>query len=319
MKTILKTLAMIGALMMPSASVAQDYPGGKPVKIIVPTGPGASNDTLARYLANKLSEKWGSSVVVENMPGAGGSIGLAALAQSPADGHTLVLYSSSIATNAASTANLPFDSEKDILPVAKFADGQLLLVGSDRLGIKSIEDLVRLGKTQKIFIAGLGQSGLSSFVGLQVADVLGIQGELVQYKAGSEALIDIAGDRVDIYVGTVSSSAPVVERGDAVALAVLQAERAGQLPDVPSIAELGYPDAASSIWNGVFAPRGTPDAIVQKLNADINEVIAMPETAEMLDKNGSIPDAMSVADFQAFVKDELVKWRAVADKFGLRS
>lgn len=319
MRNVLKSLAMIGALMLPSALAAQDYPGSQPVRIIVPSGPGASNDTFARFLADKLTQKWGTSVVVENMPGAGGSIGFAALAQSPPDGHTLVLFSSSLATNAAAQSNLPFDSEKDILPVAKFADGQLILVGSNRLGIKSIEDLVREGKAQKIFVAGLGQSSMSSFVGLQAVDVLGIQGELVQYKSGGEALIDIAGDRADLYVGTISTVLPALEKGSAVPLAVLQAERAEQLPDVPSIAELGFPDGASTIWNGVFAPGGTPDAIVEKLNADINEVLAMPDTIEMLEKNGSSPAIMSAAEFQAYVKDELVKWRAIADKFGLRS
>jgi len=317
MKTVLKTLAVVGALLMPGAATAQDFPT-QTVKIIVPTGPGASNDNFARYLADRLTQKWGQPVVVENMPGGGGAIGFAALTQSPADGHTLVLYSSSFITAAASSTNLPYSPEDDVLPVAKFADGQLMMVASERLGIRSVEDLVREGKAQKIFSAGTGPASTASFVSFLVADVLGIDIEMVNYKGGSEALLDIAGNRADIYIGSVTSILPVLEKGDAVALAVLDTKPAPQSPDVPTIGDAGYPDAAATLWWGVHAPAGTPDDVVEKINADINEVLGLDATATMLEGAGAVPAPMSASEFQESVKNELARFKALAEKFGIR-
>jgi len=316
MNKLLTAVALAGALLMPAAASAQDYPS-KAVKIIIPSGPGAANDTFARFLADKLTQKYDQPFVAENMPGAGGAIGFAAVAQSEPDGHTLVLYSSSFVTNAAAMTNLPFDSEKDILPVSKFADGQLVIVASKQSGIATVEDLARIGKERTIFIASTGPVSTPGFVGLLVGDVLGIQGELVNYKGGAEALVDVAGGRADIYVGTISTVRPVIERGDALPLAVLQAERADQMPDVPTIVDAGYPDAAASIWTGIYTTAGTPAAVVEQLNADIAEILQMEDTIEMLEVNGSSPSHMPVAEFQAFVTEEIARWRAIAEKFGI--
>lgn len=317
MKTVIKALAVAASLLMPAAAFAQDYPS-QTVKIIVPSGPGASNDNFARFLADKLSQKWNSSVIVENMPGAGGAIGFGALAQSAPDGHTLVLYSSSFITFSVTQSGLPFDPAKDILPVASWADGQLLMVASDRLGIKSVDDLVRIGKEQTIFSAGTGPASTAAFVSYLVADVLGIKLEMVNYKGGAEALLDIAGDRADIYIGSVTSILPVIEKGDAVPLAVLMPERSSTLPDVPTIVEAGFPNAVSGLWFGIHAPAGTPDAVVEKINGAVNEVLALDETRVLLEKGGASPAPMSAADFQAFVKSEMDRFRALAEKFNIK-
>jgi tripartite-type tricarboxylate transporter receptor subunit TctC len=314
MKTLLSAVALAGALAAPGMGVAQDFPT-KPVTIVVPYGPGASNDLFGRLVGDGLAKIWNQPVVVENMPGAGGSIGMANIAKAEPDGYRLVFTSSTFATNAAAQSNLPYDPATDLQPIAKVADGQLVLVAGKRLPLGSIEDVVREAKAQTVFYGSTGPASTPTFLARQFADVTGIELEGANYTGGSEAMVDLIGGRIDLYFGTVTTVLPAVQDGAVVPLAVLGKERAPELPDVPTIAEAGYPAAEATIWWGLFGPAGMPDAVVEKINADVATVMATPEAGEFLAKQGAAASTTSVAELETLVASELKLWKDLATKF----
>jgi tripartite-type tricarboxylate transporter receptor subunit TctC len=312
MKTILKALAALLALATPAA--AQNYPT-KAVTMVIPFSPGASNDILGRALADQLSRQWGKPVVVENMPGAGGAIGMASVAKARPDGYRLIFSSSSFVTTAVTQKNLPFDPQKSIQPIARVADGQLIVVSGSRVPMKTLEDIKREAQAQKIFFGSTGPASLPTFLANLVADTLGVHLQGVNFKGGTEALLDLIGGRVDLYVGTVTTVIPAIKDGTATAVAVLGEKRAPVLPDVPTVAEAGYPAAQAAIWWGVMGPAGMPAELVQKINADIKTAAESPAVSELITKQDAFVSTMPAADFDRFVNDEFTKWRGLAERF----
>lgn len=319
MRTLFGAIALASSMLLVSAGArAQDYPS-RPVTLVIPFTPAGSNDTIGRYLAEGLTKLWGQNVVVENKPGAGSAIGTNAVAKSRKDGLTLLFVSGTFTTNAATQSNLPFDPVKDLQPVGMGAIGQMLIVAGHRVPIKSPADLVREAKAQPIFYGTSGVGSSTQFAAELFADVAGIKMEPVHYKGGTDALLDVAGKRVDLYVGTVTQVISSVSAGHSVPVVVQSKVRSKVFPDVPTVSEAGFPGAEADIWWGVFAPSGTPDAIVAKINAGINAVMGTPEAAKFLETNGAVFMPMSVGEFSTHVTTELAKWKRLAEEHNIKT
>lgn len=314
MKAFLRTLALgMGLLASVGGFEAQAFPD-KPVSMVIPFSPGGSNDLIGRYLAENLSKLWKQPVIVDNKPGAGAVIGTNQVARARPDGQTLLFISASYTTNAASLRTLPFDPVKDLAPVGLGALGQFIIVTGSRLPLPDIRTVLAQARAQSVFYgtAGVGNSG--HFATELFAEVAGIKMEPVHYKGGTEAMFDISGGRIDLYLGTVTQVLASVQNRKAVPVAVMSKERSAVFPEVPTIAEAGVPGAEVEFWWGVFAPAATPREIVEQINANINQVMNTPEAAEFLAKQGASARRMSTGEFSRLVNSEMEKWKAIAVK-----
>jgi tripartite-type tricarboxylate transporter receptor subunit TctC len=257
-------------LVLSGAASSQEFPT-KRMTVVIPFTTGGSNDTIGRYVADGLSKLWNKPVVVENRPGAGSAIGSAHVAQSPKDGHTLLFVSSTFTTNAATQKNLPFDPVKDLQPVAMGALTQMVVVAGSRIPANSLREVIDAAKTQKVFYGTTGVGSSTQFAAELLNDIAGVKTEPVHYKGGTDALVDMVGGRIDLYVGTATQVLSNVKNNQVKALAVMSAKRSDALPDVPTIAQAGFPGAEMDNWWGIFVAAGTPAPIVEKLNAGIRE------------------------------------------------
>jgi tripartite-type tricarboxylate transporter receptor subunit TctC len=303
---------------IPSAAMAQKFPS-KDVVVVVPFTPGGSNDTMGRLIADGLAKEWGSSVVVENKPGAGSAIGTAYVAQAKPDGHTLLVVSGTFTTNAAVQTNLPFDPIKDVKPVAMVAQGQMVVTVSPTTGIKTVKELIEAAKAKPMFYATTGVGSSTQFGAELFNDAAGIQMKPVHYKGGTDAIVDMIGGRVQMYVGTLTQVLPTVTGNQITAVAVTGRERAANLPDVPTVGEAGLKGAEVQNWWGVFTTGGTPDDVVAKINAAVNKVVQSPEATKFLAGQGAAASPMSPLEFAAHVNSELEKYKAVAQKSGIKA
>ena len=305
-------------LAAPLAVSAQDYPSDT-VRVVIPFTAGGSNDSIGRYLADALGGHWDADVIVENRPGAGSAIGSAYVAQAEPDGHTLLFVSGTITTNAATQPNLPFDPVNDLQPVGMGALGQFVVVVGDRVEAKTLGELIETAKAQKVFYGTTGVGSSTHFAAALLSDVAGIEMEPVHYPGGTDALLDIAGGRLDMYVGSVPQVLSTVQAGSARAIAVTSETRAAALPDVPTVVEEGLPDAVFDIWWGVFTTAGTPQEVVEEINTAINAAMSTPEAATFLEEMGAAPKPMSVAEFAELVHAEIARWRELAAEHGIKS
>jgi tripartite-type tricarboxylate transporter receptor subunit TctC len=318
---IIRKIGLAAAMLtgLGTAALGQGYPDGKPITVIIPFTAGGSNDTIGRYLADGLSVKLGVPVVVENVPGAGSAIGSAQVAQSAADGHTLLFVSSTFTTNAATAANLPFDPVNDLAPVGIAALGQMVIVTGPKLGVTDLKGFVEKAKAEGIFYGTTGVGSSTQFAAALFSDVVGLSFEPVHYPGGTDALIDIAGGRLDVYFGTVAQALSQIESGNVTALAVTSATRASALPDVPTVAEAGFAGTEMDNWWGVFAPAGTPPEVLEALNGAITETMTSETAAEFLAKQGAIPVAMDLPEFTTHVGSEIAKWQKLAESHGIKA
>ncbi|MDF3907567.1 tripartite tricarboxylate transporter substrate binding protein [Paracoccus sp. AS002] len=310
---MLKISSLCAALVMAAFSApvqAQDFPT-RPVTLVIPFGPGGSTDPVGRYLAEALQEKWGQPVVVSNVPGAGSTIGTTSVAKAESDGHTLLFTTAAYTTAAASFEKLPYDAKEDIIPVAITTTTPYVVVGSSKLEAASPEELKTLSETRPLFLATAGLGSSAHFAGELFLRALGTQFKPIHYKGSAEAMLDMVAGRSDIYVGSVTAAVENITSGQVRALAVLGSERSASLPDVPTTAELGL-DASAFQWFGVFAPKGTDPAIIQKINADVNEAMAADAGKELAAKFGATVKSMSPEEFSEFVHKEIDLWSDLA-------
>ena len=313
MAAILASGTMAAALISSGPASAMEFPT-KPVRLVIPFGPGGSNDTFGRILADRLGKLWGQTVVVENRPGAGSTIGSAHVSQAKPDGHTLLFVSSSYVTAAATQTKLPYDPVKDLAPVGYFGLTDLYMIVSKDLPVKNLADYKQEAEKRTVFGGAPGVGSISHFVQLMLIDTLGIKSEIVQHNSGGAVMTDIGGGRVDSYFGVVFEAANDAARP----LVVMSNERSAAYPDVPTIIEEGYPDAVADLWYGVFAPGGTPEEVVTKINHDLAQ--AMKDAAEdpfIVTQGIKISDAPPV-EFASRVKADIERWSAVAVKNGIR-
>jgi tripartite-type tricarboxylate transporter receptor subunit TctC len=308
------------ALCCASQAIAQGYPN-KTVHLIVPFTAGSATDILARTFGQKLSEMWGQSVIVENRPGAGGTIGAAVVAKSPPDGYTLLVNSAAQAYNASIYPTLSYDTSKDFVEIAPLAGQPNVLIVAPATGIKSVAELITLAK-QKPGQLNVGSAGTGSGTHINAEKfklAAGIDVVHIPYKGTPEALNDTLAGRVTYFFSPISAALPNVREGKLIALGVSTAKRSSALPNVPTIAEAALPGFDYNLWVGVFAPAGTPPDIVDKVNKDIDRLLQTPDVKERLATLGAEPMPMSPAEFRKFVQTEIDDSAKVIKAAGIKA
>jgi tripartite-type tricarboxylate transporter receptor subunit TctC len=305
-------------LSAPVASWAQDYPN-KPVRIIVPFGAGGPADVFSRQLAQHLSESLKQSFVVEDRPGAGSIIGSDAVAKSPPDGYTLLTMSNTHTVNESLTPNKPFQLMRDFVPVAAINYSDLVMVIHPSVPAKDLKEFIALAKSKpgQLNYASSGPGTPYHMAGELFKSLSGTNLVHVPHKASGEMRNSVIGGHVQMTFDAITTMTSNVKAGQVRALGTSAAKRSTVLPDVPTIAEAGVPGYETTIWLGIMAPAGTPKAIVDKLNAEINKVINRPDVKEAWDKQGAVPLVMSPAEFDAYLRKDIDKWAQVVKAAGL--
>lgn len=317
-------IASVGALSLAAKAPAVlsqglgDYPN-RPIKLIVPLSAGGGGDLTARQIATLLSQRMGVPVVVENRPGAGGSIGTHAALRSEPDGYTLVMLSSSHTCNAA-LRDLPFDPINDVEPITLFKRESLILIGNSNLPVKTFPELVEWAKREPGHIT-YGSSGIGGITHLsmeRLADLAGIKLNHVAYKGTGPALKDTVGGTVNLMFSSVAIVVPFVQEKRAIGLGIAD-ERIPALPDVPAFKEVGYPEFKSDLWHGVAGPKGIPKEIVAKLNSELKAVLEMPEMQARIAAEGSQPQGSSPEELLETFRRDIAQWKDVIRKANIKA
>ena len=294
------------------AAAQQDYPS-RPVKIVVPFGAGGPADVYARQLAQHLSDTLKQSFVVENRPGAGSIIGTDAVAKSPPDGYTLLLMSNTHTTNESLTPNKPFQLMRDFVPVAAINYSDLVMVVHPTVAAKDLKEFIALAKKEPGKL-NYGSSGIATpyhMAGELFKTLSGTDIVHIPHKASGEMRSAVIGGHVQMAFDAVTTMTENVKAGQVRALATSAAQRSSVLPQVPTVAEAGVPGYDATIWLGVMAPAGTPKAVVDKLNAEINKTIAKSDVKAAWDKQGAVALTMTPTQFDAYLRKDIEKWAAV--------
>jgi tripartite-type tricarboxylate transporter receptor subunit TctC len=313
---VLRTLGVLPLLAFGSAAGAQEYPE-RPVTIIVPFGAGGGVDVGARNLADGLSRLWDQPVVVENRPGAGSQIGTGAVAEADPTGYTLLYISAAFTTLPATNAFLPYDPVEDFVPVA--SAGQALIVLGVGPGVKAttVAELVEESKSRQMFYTTSGAGSSSHLLSEALKAATGADLQAVHYKGNPEAAVDVAAGRADVYVNVPTGLEALLAEGKIRLLATMGDKRSNAYPDVPTLIELGYESGQLSAWWGVFAPAGTPEAVVERINAGVNEVLQDPAYQTFFENNGAAFEPRTSEAFAANVLEEMSFWKKIASDNGL--
>jgi tripartite-type tricarboxylate transporter receptor subunit TctC len=305
MKASKAAIAVLAALALTGVARAQSYPSG-PVKIIVPFTAGSATDIMARTVGERLSPALGQPVIVENRPGAGGTIGIGILAKSAPDGQTLVVVSTGHVVNHVLYKDLPYDTIRDFAGVSPLATLPSVLIVPPSLGVKSVRELVAMAKAKPGQL-NYGTAGVGSAAHInqeKFNQATGIQAVHIPFKGTPEILNETMGDRIQMaWVPLVSSVGPIRD-GKVQALAVSTPKRSPTLAQVPTIAEAGYPGGEFNFWVGMLAPGKTPRNVVARLNAEVAKALQTPEVQGRIAKLGAEPMPMSPEQFDAFIKEQ---------------
>ena len=315
-RTVL-TLAGITALLGAApAAHAQAFPA-RPVKIIVPQTPGGASDTLARIVGQRLSELWKQPVVIENRPGAGGNIGMEAVARSTPDGLTLLMsYVGTHAINGSLYKNLPFDPERDFAAVATLATVPFVAAVNAKTGPRSVAELAATARTRRLTFGSAGNGSVNHLLGEMFNTAAGVRLEHVPYRGAAPALTDLIGGQIDVVFTSLASVAGFIANGTIRPLAVTSARRSPAFRDIPTIAESGIAGFDVNPWFGLFAPAGTPAAVVRQINADVAEALRTPAVAEKVAKAGADAYLISPEEFAALLKADIARWARVVRDSG---
>jgi Uncharacterized protein conserved in bacteria len=301
------------------ATAAQAEFPEKPVTLVVPFAAGGSNDILGRYIGDSLSKVWGKPVVVSNMPGAGAAIGSAHVSKAEPDGHTLLIASVTFTMNPAVQPNLPFDPKKDFQPVAMLGKVPLVLVVGKSLTANTVQEFIAAAKERELAYATSGLGSVNQFGAELFAQSAGIKMEPVHYKGGSEAMTDVIGGHVDSFFSSMTQALPLIRGGQMRGLVISGSERSAAVPEIPTTDEAGIPGVDVEQWWSVLAPAGTPMDIVEKINADINAILATQEAKDFFAKDAGRPTPMSVASLTDLINTELDKWSDIAERAGIKA
>lgn len=304
----------LAALLSTAGAHAQAAPAlPKLINVVVPFPPGGSNDVFARVLSDKLSARMGTSVMVENRPGAGGAIGAEYVARAPADGSVLLLSSSTFATNAAVQPNLKYDAVKSFAPVAMLASSPMTLVVPKDSPYRTMADLLAAARKApgKLNYGSAGVGSINQMGSEILASDAGVTFTHVPYKGMSQAMNDLAAGRVDFVVASFASVAAMVKAERIRILAVTSGRRSTLQPDVPTVGET-VPGYGVELWWGILAPAGTPPALVEKLNADVRAVVADPKMRDIFAEESATASDFSAARFAKLVADDAAQWKKIA-------
>lgn len=299
-------------------ATAQTYPV-KPVRVVNPFSPGGSLDLVARALAKTMTAELGQSVVVENRPGAGGNIGVETVAKSPADGYTLLAVQSSLTINPVLQKQVPYDPVKDFEPISKVSSYMFFVVVHPSTQARSVSQLIALAKARpdQLTYASVGVGSGTHLAGELFKSMTATRIIHVPYKGSGPSIIDLVGGHVAMMFGS-TSVLPHVPTKKLVLLAVTGARRSTFVPHAPTLAESGLPGYEVMAWNALFAPAGTPSAIVNRLNALVKSGLAHPETKAVMEAQGLDPTPSTPAELGQLVKTELVKWAKLIKEAGIK-
>ncbi len=312
-------LALACLLAVATSAAADKYPS-RTVRIVVPQAPGGATDVFARKIGQVLSERWGQPVVVENRAGAGGVVGTDAVAKSPADGYTLlVTYAGSQAINPSLYPNIPFDSVKDFQPIGTIAVTPFFLITAHKLPVKTVAEYVAMAraKPESITYASAGNGSVNHLLGEMLKMEAKIKILHVPYRGAAPAITDVIGGQVDSAFASVPSVIQMVRSGTVRALAVSSAQRVAVAPDVPTIAESGYPDFDVNPWWGIFAPAGIDTATVRKINAEVGEILRTQDMKDFLAAQGAEPFIRSPEEFRKLLQADIARWAKVVKAAGV--
>jgi tripartite-type tricarboxylate transporter receptor subunit TctC len=312
-KKLLMTLAL--SLGLATTAGADTYPS-RAIKIIVPFPAGQASDTIARLVGEQLGRTLGQAVVVENRPGAGGNIGTEAGARSAPDGYTLTMATAALPISKNVYKKLPFDPAKDFETVSLMTVTPLVLVARPSLPANDVASLVELARKQpgKLTFASSGQGTSHHLSGELLKAVANVDILHVPYKGSAPAHVDLMGGSVDIMFDNILPVSPHVKSGKLKALAVTTKSRAPSMPDVPTMAESGYPNFEAVAWFGLLAPAGTPAPIVERLSTEVNKILKSPEINARLTGMGANVMGTTPKEFSAFMKAEIEKWAPVVKR-----
>jgi tripartite-type tricarboxylate transporter receptor subunit TctC len=304
----------------PLPAAAQGYPD-KPVHLIVPFPPGGGADILARTVMPRVEKALGQPVVIENRPGAGGNVGAEYVARAAPDGYTLLYGTNGThGINASLYRNLRFDPVKDFVPVSRMTIIGALLIVNPKFPARSVEELIRYARDNpgKVNFASAGNGTTSHLAGELFKTQAGIDIVHVPYGGGAKAVIDLVGGQVQMMIDVMPNALPLARDGRARGLAVSTSTRYPGAPEFPTIAESGLPGYEASAWDGIFAPAGTPAAVVARLNAAIREALDDPQVAEALRARGAVPSPDTPEDFARFIARSAEKWAGAVRSSGAK-
>lgn len=310
LKVLLATCFAAAALMPHLAQAA--WPE-KPIRFVVPYAAGGAADALARTVATELTQRLKQSVIVENRPGAGGTIGAMAVATAPADGYTFLYDATAFAVNPSLYPKLTFSYEKDFVPISMVARIPTLLVVPANSRFSSVADLVKHAKANpgKLSYASAGNGGAAHLSGELFKQGHGMAIVHIPYRGGAPALTDLSGGMVDLMFSAVTASGPLVKAGRLKVLATAFDKRLDSMPETPTIAETGLKGFSAYEWNAIFAPAGTPPDIVKRMEAEMREALSSPAVRERLQGQGALPAAGGAKELEDFVSAEAAKWARV--------
>ena len=317
--SLARIAAALLAALLAGGAAAQSYPA-KPVRLMVPFPPGGSTDIIARIVAQKLSTQLGQAVVVDNRGGAGGTIGTAVVAKAAPDGYTLVVGTTSTHVVAPSVyAKLEYDPVKDFAPVGLMAVTPYLLVVNPAVQAKNVKELVELMRAQpgRLNYASAGV-GSTTHLAMEMLKTASATYALhIPYNGNGPAGAAVIAGQVEILFGSLPAVLPHAKSGRVRALAVGTLKRSPSLPEVPTVAESGYPGFDASLWLGIMAPAGTPAAVIARLNKEVTAAVSAPETRDLLDKNGAEVLTSTPEEMAAMVRDGVAKYAKIVKAAGL--
>jgi len=299
---------------------AQTYPS-RPVKIIVPFAAGGPADNYARFLAQRLQEALGQSFVVDDRPGAGSLIGTDVVAKAAPDGYTLLLMSNTHTVNETLIASKPFVLTRDFTAVAPINYSDLVLVAHPALPVANVKDLIKLAKDKpgKLNYASSGLGTPYHMAGELFKSMAGVYLVHIPYRGSSGARTDVIGGQVDLMFDAVTTMAEQVRAGKVKALATTGLQRSSVLTDVPTVHESGVPGYEATIWLGLLAPKGTPRAIVERLNEAVSRVASEPAVRQEWGRQGATPMVMAPAAFEKYIQDDIAKWARVIKSANIKA
>jgi tripartite-type tricarboxylate transporter receptor subunit TctC len=315
------SLLGLGAMLSPLRAFAQDAYPSHPIHVAVGFTAGASSDIVARTFANGASPFLGQNVVVDNKPGAAGSIAAGYVARAAADGYELFVCPLSTLTNKILHPDEPFDLVKNFTPVALLATGAMVMVVDPKLDVHSVADFTALAKSKpgQVLFGSVGPGSLPDLCGKLYAQRAGVKLVEVPYPGSPQVIVDLMAGRVAMNFAIASSALGQIAAGQVRALAIAADKRSDLLPNVPTMAEAGIPDFNTPLWFGLVAPVGTPQPIIDKLAAAARKGMHTPESVALLHKQGFVPEDMGPDQFGAFVKSEIARWSAVVQAAGLKT
>ncbi len=320
MKVLRQVLAGIALSCAVFPVAAQTYPA-KPIRLIVPFPPGGGTDALAREAANQVSATKGWTIVTENRPGAGGNLGVDAVAKSPADGYTLVIgQTSNLAINPTLYSRLPYDPEKDLTPVGLVASAPLVLVVSASSPYKTLADVIAAAKAEpgKLNYASSGNGTVAHLATEQFQKAAGVQFMHIPYKGAAQGANDLIGGQIEMYMSSVPTLIGHIRSGRMRAIAVTSLARTDDLPEVPTLAESGYKDFEAVTWFGLAGPAGMPKEAVEQLNAAFNAALQTPAIQQKFKTQGAQALTSTPEAFGELIHSDRIRWGRIVKESGVR-